>query len=254
MSVTLSMTRRSLMASAVALGASAWLGLGQAGAESADSPDWLPRVAPELRDLARRFSAQTTSVMSAEEGPLKALRGSLARTSTISPNVAYRKMVISAADQPDVVAHLINARPGAKRGGILHMHGGGFIAGSAESRIADLQDLARKLDCAILSVAYRLAPETGWAGSTDDNYRALLWFAGHAIEFGVDPAKIAVMGDSAGGGHAALLAMRARDRGEVPICLQVLLYPMLDDRTGSSVKAEAVGNQGNRVKDRVTKA
>ncbi|MEO7248011.1 MAG: alpha/beta hydrolase, partial [Novosphingobium sp.] len=127
-----------------------------------------------------------------------------------------------------------NAKPGTARPAILHTHGGGFFMGSAEASIAEFQRLARDLDCVAVTVQYRLAPETIWAGSLEDNYTALKWLNTNAATLGVDPARIAVMGESAGGGHAALLAITARDRGEVPLCFQCLTYPMLDDRTGSS--------------------
>ena len=81
---------------------------------------------------------------------------------------------------------------------------------------------------------YRLAPETRFPGALDDNYAALRWLYNNAATLGVDPNRIAVGGESAGGGHAAMLAIAARDRGEVPVAFQFLTYPMLDDRTGSS--------------------
>ena len=73
-----------------------------------------------------------------------------------------------------------------------------------------------------------------FSGSVEDNYAGLLWTHAHADEIGVDNARIAVMGESAGGGHAALLAIKARDRGEVHVRYQMLVYPMLDDRTGTT--------------------
>ena len=80
----------------------------------------------------------------------------------------------------------------------------------------------------VVTVEYRLAPETRFPGSLEDNYAALKWVYAHASEFGGDPRRIAVMGESAGGGHAAMLAIAARDRGEVPIVYQALIYPMLE--------------------------
>jgi acetyl esterase/lipase len=108
-----------------------------------------------------------------------------------------------------------------------------------------VQALARELDCPIVTVDYRLAPETTWSGSLEDNYAALLWLHEHAAELGVDPSRIAIAGESAGGGHAALLAIAARDRGEVGIAFQCLTYPMLDDRSGTSRRlAEHIGYFG----------
>jgi acetyl esterase/lipase len=128
----------------------------------------------------------------------------------------------------------VNARKGPGRPAILHTHGGGYVLGEARGDVRSLQETAKALDCVCVSVDYRLAPETHWQGSTADNYAGLKWLHDHAQELGADRARIAVMGESAGGGHAALLALRARDCGEVPIVLQVLVYPMLDDRTGTS--------------------
>ena len=86
----------------------------------------------------------------------------------------------------------------------------------------------------VVSVDYRLAPETRFPGSLEDNYAGLRWLHSNARELGVDRNRIALLGESAGGGHVAALALAARDRGEVPVAMQVMLYPMLDDRTGSS--------------------
>jgi acetyl esterase/lipase len=97
-----------------------------------------------------------------------------------------------------------------------------------------LQRIALDHDCVIVTVDYRLAPETPFPGSLEDNYAALKWLHRSADSLGVDASRIVVMGESAGGGHAAMLAIAARDRGEAPIAFQLLIYPMLDDRTGSS--------------------
>jgi acetyl esterase/lipase len=121
-----------------------------------------------------------------------------------------------------------------QRPAILHTHGGGFVIGSAKSLLRSLQELALALDCVIVTVDYRLAPETPFPGSLEDNYAGLKWLYNNAAALGVDRSKIAVMGESAGGGHAAMLAIAARDRGEVPLVFQALIYPMLDDRTGST--------------------
>lgn len=114
---------------------------------------------------------------------------------------------------------------------IFHIHGGGYVAGDA----ADLEGfhlpLAADLGCVIVSVNYRLAPETPFPGAIEDCYAALAWVFRNAAELGVDPARIGVMGESAGGGLAAALALLARDRGECALAFQHLIYPMIDDRT-----------------------
>jgi acetyl esterase/lipase len=145
-----------------------------------------------------------------------------------------RRLIPVGKLHPDVAIYIINAKPGTSRPAILHTHGGGFVTGSAEQSVRQLQELCTKLDCVAVSVEYRLAPETTFAGSIEDNHAGLKWLHRNAAEIGADPARIAVMGESAGGGHAALLAITARDRGEVPLCFQCLIYPMLDDRTGTT--------------------
>ncbi|MBX3484709.1 alpha/beta hydrolase [Phenylobacterium sp.] len=149
-----------------------------------------------------------------------------------SPSVVER-IVPGPAGAPDVRVFVVNGG-GTGKPAILHTHGGGFVTGSARSGLRTLQDIARSLGCVIVTVDYRLAPETRFPGALEDNYAALRWVQRNAAELGVDPRRLAVMGESAGGGHAAMLAIAARQRGEVPLVFQALTYPMLDDRTGST--------------------
>lgn len=118
------------------------------------------------------------------------------------------------------------------RGAVLHVHGGGMVIGTADSAAADKPHLALAHDCLVVSVDYRLAPETPFPGPQEDNYAALLWLVQNAAELGVDPSRIVILGESAGGGLAAAVALMARDRGGPAIAGQVLIYPMLDWRTG----------------------
>jgi acetyl esterase/lipase len=105
--------------------------------------------------------------------------------------------------------------------------------------------LARELGCVVVSVDYRLAPETTFPGAVEDCYAALRWLHAEARTLGVDVGRIAIGGESAGGGLAASLALLARDRGEVPLAFQLLIYPMLDDRTGVTVEpSPTVGEFG----------
>ena len=119
-----------------------------------------------------------------------------------------------------------------KRAGYLHIHGGGYILGSPEG--SDLQNLvtASKLGIVIISVDYRLAPENPIPAPLDDCYAALAWFHENSERLSIDRSRIGIGGESAGGGLAASLAIKARDLGQYAICYQSLTYPMLDDRTG----------------------
>ena len=119
----------------------------------------------------------------------------------------------------------------APRPAVLHMHGGGFVLGDPEINDASNRALALEHGCIVVSVDYRLAPETRFPGALEDCYAALVWMHDHAADLGLDVSRIATSGESAGGGHAAALALYARDRGGPAIRFQLLDAPMLDDRT-----------------------
>ncbi len=143
-----------------------------------------------------------------------------------------RRTIPGRTGDPDVGLMLQLPRAGSReRGAILHIHGGGYVSGNATALAPTYRRLAYELDCVIASVDYRLAPETRFPGAIEDCYAALAWLVGEAAALGVDRSRIGVMGESAGGGLAASLALLARDRGEHELAFQHLVYPMLDDRT-----------------------
>ncbi|OBJ26734.1 alpha/beta hydrolase [Mycobacterium colombiense] len=113
----------------------------------------------------------------------------------------------------------------------LYLHGGGMIGGSVVGYTPAIRRYVAVSGVPILAVDYRLAPEHRHPTQVEDCYAALKWLAANAERLGVDPERIAVMGDSAGGGLAAATALRSRGRGEVQLAAQILLYPMLDNRT-----------------------
>ena len=116
-------------------------------------------------------------------------------------------------------------------GGILYLHGGGFVAGGSAKLEPRHRLWVAELGCVVVSVDYRLAPETCFPGNVEDCYSALSWLFSNAADLGVDARRIGVVGDSAGGGLAASVALLARDRGEFGLAFQHLTSPMLDDRT-----------------------
>jgi acetyl esterase/lipase len=113
---------------------------------------------------------------------------------------------------------------------LLWIHGGGYIIGNARQDDRLCRRFSRELGITVASVEYRLAPEHRYPAALDDCYSALTWLTRLPA---VDPARLAIGGASAGAGLAAALALLARDRGEVTPALQLLAYPMLDDRSSS---------------------
>jgi acetyl esterase/lipase len=113
---------------------------------------------------------------------------------------------------------------------LVSMHGGGYVMGTHLSDDGRFDAWGPRFGCVGVSVGYRLAPETPFPGPLEDCYAALRWAHQQGRDIGVDPARIGVIGGSAGGGLAAGLTLLARDRAEVPISFQLLVYPMIDDR------------------------
>jgi len=234
------LSRRDLVKSAGALalaGAIEPAATVAAAAPQGTPVDVLEHVHPELRP-----AAQMVMQMSQKMPPLSAATLASLRKSGPPPidmpdrpdvPVSQHRVAVK-TDSTDVAVYVVNSGPGPPRPAILHTHGGGFVMGTADSLLAPLKMLAAELDCTIATVDYRLAPETRCTGSLEDNYAALRWLHSSASELNVDPHRIALMGESAGGGHAAILALTARDRGEVPVLFQCLIQAMLDDRTASS--------------------
>lgn len=120
------------------------------------------------------------------------------------------------------------------------VHGGGMVLGNVTQDDDYCIGLAHRLGILVASVEYRVAPEHPFPAPVEDCYTGLLWLARKATDLGVDPARIAVGGASAGGGLAAGLTLLARDRGEIPVCFQFLVFPMLDDRNITRSSREIV--------------
>jgi triacylglycerol lipase len=197
-------------------------------------------VAPELLEALDGFP-----VFELSDEILALIRTGLADNQAIQPPpltpeqaaVSCEERFAPAADGAPEVRMLIYTPPGeagASRPAYLHIHGGGYVLGSPEMMDAPNRAIVADLGCVLVSVDYRLAPETRFPGAVEDGYAALRWLHANADALGVDRGRIAIGGESAGGGHAAALAIHARNRGEIPICFQLLDSPMLDDRTGST--------------------
>jgi acetyl esterase/lipase len=114
---------------------------------------------------------------------------------------------------------------------LLWMHGGGLIIGRPQQNDRALFDLVRELGIVVVSVDYRLAPQHPFPAPLGDCHTALKWVHAQCKDLGIDPDRIAIGGESAGGGLAASLVQLAHDTGEIRPAFQLLIYPMLDDRS-----------------------
>jgi acetyl esterase/lipase len=225
---------------------------GAARPVSEKTQDRFALVDPELL-AAVKGSELTPLTLEAVEAGQKA-GAALAATLPSIPGIAISTRKIPGPQgAPEVRVLIADMAPEKKnKPAILHTHGGGYVLGAPEAFLPGLSLYAKPTGCVVVSVDYRLAPQTKFPGSLHDNYAALQWLYRHADELGVDRTRIAVAGESAGGGHAAALAIYARDKGEIPLIFQLLIYPMLDDRTGSTRQVPfpigqiGWGAQGNR--------
>jgi acetyl esterase/lipase len=188
-------------------------------------------VDPELVALLDRLPV---TLLTAETlGQIRAMSSQTSANLPQLPGLSVSERFIPGPQgAPDVrvVVFLPTSVPGPLAG-LLWLHGGGYIMGSAGGEVVMVESIVSAIECAVVAVDYRLAPETPHPGPVEDCYAALTWLSTHANELGIDPRRIAVGGSSAGGGLAAALALLARDRGEVSLAFQCLLAPMLDDRT-----------------------
>jgi acetyl esterase/lipase len=147
--------------------------------------------------------------------------------------VRRESVTIASADR-DVPCLLYTPKARKSEAAYLHIHGGGYVGGQMERSDPMNTLIASQLGITVLAVGYRLAPEHPVPAPLDDCYAALAWLHDEAQRLGVDRDRIAIGGESAGGGLAAALAIRARDAGDYAVCHQHLTYPMLDNLTGSA--------------------
>lgn len=151
----------------------------------------------------------------------------------LQEGVDKKSFITKTADghEMEMVWYSPKSAPTAPGPALLHMHGGGMIVFDVHSFGPILNNTVAESGVPMLSVDYRLAPEDPHPTLLEDCYTGLTWLQDHAAELNVDPARIGVMGESAGGGLAAGLALMARDRKfSPPLVKQILVYPMLDDR------------------------
>jgi acetyl esterase/lipase len=146
-----------------------------------------------------------------------------------SPDVSYSPHTAASPEGDDIRLRWYARSAQNPNPAVVYLHGGGMIGGSVELYDPLIRSYVQNSGVPFLAVEYRLAPEFGGETPARDALAAMRWLQGHAHELGVDLSRVAVMGDSAGGGLAAAAAILARDAG-IPLARQILVYPMLDDR------------------------
>ena len=193
--------------------------------------DTLHLVDPELLGVIDNFPKMEMNAGSLQ-GPRDMARTVLSAQQLPPLPVHCREIQIPSRDHDRTIGCLLiqpDEQP-SKTAAILHFHGGGHVMGQPQMNQPELMNWANELGCLILSVDYRLAPETPFPGPMNDAYDALRWLNQQSAVLGIDPQRIAVAGSSAGGAMAACLSIMARDHGEFPIAFQLLEAPRLDDK------------------------
>jgi acetyl esterase/lipase len=190
-----------------------------------------PDIAAALAILA-----QTGSVTPPARGDWQALRASgnagQAYFASITPQfsgIAVTTYSTTSTDGAPIDLRWYTRDGDSPGSAVLYAHGGGMVLGSLDSYDSLLSWYVAVTGVPFLAVDYRLAPEVSGTTLAEDNFAGLSWLLDHAAELGVDPSRIALMGDSGGGAPTAGAAILARDRG-IRLARQILIYPMLDDR------------------------
>jgi acetyl esterase/lipase len=204
------------------------------------------RLDPELVKPLEAWQAATNGGINLHDIPAarrtmdELAAAQMAKAQPIEGVSSVDKMVPGPAGDPDVFVRIYQPtdRPAALPA-LLWIHGGGYVLGSVERDDLLAKYLAKIGQCVVASVEYRLAPEHPFPAPVEDCYAALKWLAANSADFGVNKSRIAIGGASAGGGLAAGLAVLTRDRAEVEVAFQLLIYPMIDDRNVAPVSATA---------------
>ncbi|MGC4815566.1 alpha/beta hydrolase [Micromonospora sp. DT228] len=192
-----------------------------------------PQIAAALAPILEHAGDLTPPPAGDVKGRRTALNGMLSAINNLEPaagDVRTTDYHLTTADGAELLLRWYTkdgAQPGSA---VLYFHGGGMILGNVTMWDGPVSRIVSRSGVPFLSVEYRLAPEHPFPVPVEDGYAALQWLHAHAGALGVDPARIAVMGNSAGGGLAAALSILARDRGGPAIARQLLIFPMLDDR------------------------
>lgn len=203
---------------------------------AADQPRTAHLLAPEYKDYTRVMSrTNELAMLHNAEGiaKLNAAFEKTAKESSVQPDAKFTAPAQDEQPAVDLYVFRPNNAKTAKLPVIYFIHGGGYLIGNARISNATLRELANLNKVAVVSVEHRLATEAPFPADINDVYYGLSYVLNNAEHFNIDPDNAIIMGESSGGGLAARLGLKVRDEGEFKLKGQVLIYPMLDYRTGS---------------------
>ncbi|KAI1869644.1 hypothetical protein JX265_001874 [Neoarthrinium moseri] len=193
-----------------------------------EAPPTRESLAPpaDLHEVREQFNGAMEAAYSTVPYPAGVTESIRTATSTDGSEISVTRFVPLAAQDSS------GSSSGTAQRAIVFLFGGGLVAGSVEISRNSIAHIAHLSATQVFAPSYRLIPEHPFPAALEDVYSTVAWLQAHAGEFNVDPARIVLLGVSAGGNLAAAAALKARDDGlDPPIAAQVLRYPMLDDRT-----------------------
>ena len=168
--------------------------------------------------------------------PEEARESMLSRTAALGPfpdvaAVTERRVPVQGAE---ITVRLYAPAGPGPHPALVFYHGGGWVIGDLDTHDGLCRTLSNAAGCIVASVDYRLAPETKYPAAAEDSYAALVWLAANAARLGIDPRRIAVGGDSAGGNLSTVVALMTRDRKGPALAAQILIYPVTDHNLDTS--------------------
>lgn len=204
--------------------------------------DLIARMDPEVAEVFPHIPAlDLTDIPTARTTMMDMLAAAHAGV-TPSPDVTFEDHFVPGLDgDPEVrVRHYRPTDQAQALPCLYWVHGGGHVLGQIEQDDPLMRHFVEEINCSVVSVEWRRPPEHPFPAPMNDCYAGLAWTHKNAAELRIDPDRIAIGGASSGGGSAAGLALMARDRQEIPVCFQLLVYPMLDDRNTTPASYEIV--------------